>query len=215
MSGLLETTSYLKPNSKYRYNKYVNGKSAQVDIETLKKELGALPEPTVNPVFVIVSGLPGTEKTFFSRKLGKRLPAAVIQSDAIRKRLFRRPSYSAAESQKLFAACHQLIEELLTNGVSVILDATNLIERQREYLYRIADTLSVKMIIAWMHAPPELVRERIGNRVVETENQSDADLQVYERMKGRAQKIGRNYFSVDTSADIEPAIEKIIREAQR
>jgi predicted kinase len=187
------------------------------DVQELKKALGGLPEPVAKPALVIVSGLPGTGKSYFSRKLAERLPSAVIESDALRKQLFPTPTYSAEESHRLFNACHRLIEELLGKGVPVILDATNLVEHHREPLYRIARRLGAKLIIVRVEAPRELVRQRLQGRAegINREDKSDACWSIYQRMRTRVERISRNYFAVDTSRDITPVIDKIVREAKR
>lgn len=195
----------------------INMEQATVDAQQLKQSLGKLPEPVVHPVLIVVSGLPGTGKSYFSRKLAEHLPSVIVESDALRKKLFPLPVYSVEESQRLFAACHRLIEELLSSSISVILDATNLVEYHREFLYRIAGRLKVKLIIVWVQAPKELVRQRLRGRVegVDPLDKSDADWQIYQMMRMKVQRIRRNYFSVDTSRDISPVIDKIVREAKR
>ncbi len=124
------------------------------DVERMARNLGHLPEPVVKPVFVAISGLPGTGKTYFCSKLAERLPFVVLESDALRKALFASPDYSLQESSRLFRAIHLLIERLLKKGISLILDATNLAEQHREYLYRIADRLQVKLVLVGVEAPP-------------------------------------------------------------
>jgi len=187
------------------------------DVRELKKTLGGLPEPVAKPALIIVSGLPGTGKSYFSRKLSERLPSVVVESDVLRKQLFLTPTYSAEESHRLFAACHRLIEDFLGSGISVILDATNLVEHHREPLYRIAQRLQAKLILVQVEAPRELVRQRLQGRVegVNPEDKSDAGWSIYQRMRTRVERISRNYFAVDTSRDITPVIEKIVREAKR
>ncbi len=187
------------------------------DVQKLRQGLRALPEPVANPVFVVVSGLPGTGKSYFGRKLAERLPSVILESDALRKRLFRSPVYSLQESQRLFSACHCLIEELLSSGITVILDATNLVEQHRERLYHIAQRLQAKLIIVQVEAPSEVVRQRLQDRLrgVDTEENSEADWSVYQRMMAKAERIRRNYFAVDTSRDITAVIDKIVREAKR
>ncbi|HIE16564.1 MAG TPA: ATP-binding protein [Dehalococcoidia bacterium] len=183
------------------------------DIATLKQSLGPLPEAVANPAFVIVSGLPGTGKTFFCRKLAERIPFCILESDALRKVLFPAPDYSAAESARLFTACHNLIERLLKQGIPIILDATNLSERNREHLYRIGDRTGAKMILVRVEAPPAIAYQRLQIRKsrANPEDKSDADWEVYRRMKPRLEKIRRNHFAVDTSRDITPVIDKIVR----
>ena len=187
------------------------------DVKRLTEGLGEFPESVVKPTFVAVSGLPGTGKTYFSSKLAGRLPFVILESDALRKTLFSSPSYSLPESSRLFRALHLLIERLLGKGISLILDATNLSERYREHLYNIADRLDVRLILVRVEAPPEVVYERLKTRVEGTNpgNKSDADWRVYQRMKSTVQKIRRNHYAVDTSRDITPVLDKIVREVRR
>jgi hypothetical protein len=185
------------------------------DVQLLTESLGQLPEPVVKPAFIVVSGLPGTGKSYFCRKLAERLRFIILESDALRKALFSSPGYGASESGRLFRTIHLLIERLLKKGVSLIFDATNLSERYRERLYSIADHLDVKLILVRVEAPTEVVQERLKARRENPENKSDADWAVYQRMKSSVQKIGRNHYAVDTSRDITPVLDKIVREVRR
>ena len=187
------------------------------DVQRLTDGFVELPEPVVKPTFIAVSGLPGTGKSYFCSKLVERLPLVVLESDALRKALFSSPSYSSQESSRLFRALHLLIERLLKKGISLILDATNLSERYRERLYNIADRLDVRLILVRVEAPPQVVYERLKTRLegANPGSKSDADWVVYQRMKPSVQKISRNHYAVDTSKDITPVLDKIVREARR
>ena len=186
------------------------------DVKRLTESLGQLPEPMVEPTFIVVSGLPGTGKSHFCSRLAERLPLLILESDALRKTLCPSPSYSSEESSRLFRACHLLIERLLKKGTPLILDATNLSERYRERLYSIADRLDVKLILVRVEAPAKEVRERLKARQGgRSPGKSDADWEVYQRMKSAVQKIGRNHYAVDTSRDITPVLDKIVREVKR
>ncbi len=185
------------------------------DVQRLTESLGQLPEPVVEPAFIAVSGLPGTGKSYFCSQLARRLPLVILESDALRKALFSSPGYSQQESSRLFRAVHLLIERLLKKGVSLILDATNLSERYRQYLYSIADRLDVKLVLVRVEAPPQVVEERLKARRENLGNKSDADWEVYQRMKPSVQHIRRNHYAVDTSRDITPVLNKIVREVRR
>jgi predicted kinase len=186
-------------------------------VRLLARDLGQLPDPEVQPAFVIVSGLPGTGKSYFCRQLAERLPFLVLESDALRKSLFSSPTYSASESSQLFLAIHCLIERLLRKGIPLILDATNLSERHRERLYNIAERLNARLILVRVEAPPALVQERLRARgeAKEAEENSDADWIVYQKMRPMVQKMKRNHYAVDTSRDITPVLDKIVRVVNR
>jgi predicted kinase len=192
-------------------------KQLDEDLAKLRENLGLLPEAVANPGFVVVSGLPGTGKTFFCRKLAEKQPFCILESDSTRKTLFPSPDYSTTESARIFAACHSLIEWLLNNGVPVIFDATNLSEHHREHLYRISDKTRARLVLVRVEAPPALAYQRLQARKngAAPEDKSDADWEVYRQMKPRAEKIRRNHFAVDTSRDITPVIDKILRELNR
>lgn len=187
------------------------------DVSVLKQGLPPLPEPVAHPALVVVSGLPGTGKSYFCRNLAERVDLVIMESDSLRKQLFCVPSYSKEESMQLFQACHGLVEELLRKGISVALDATNLEEHNRERLYHIADQCGARLVIVRMEAPPEVVQRRLERRAKREDpaEHSDADWDVYTKMKPTVEKIGRNHFAVDSSKDIAPVIDKIVRLVNR
>jgi predicted kinase len=187
------------------------------DISKLKESLDPLPEAVANPGFVVVSGLPGTGKTFFCKKLAEKQPFCIVESDALRKVLFPSPDYSPVESARLFTAIHGLIEWLLENGLPVILDATNLSEHNREYLYRISDRAGARLALVSVEAPPAVAYQRLQARKngAVPDTKSDADWEIYSQMKSKAEKIQRNYFVVDTSREIVPVIDKITHALNR
>ena len=185
------------------------------DVERLTESLGQLPEPVVRPCFIVVSGLPGTGKSHFCGKLEEKLSFLTLRSDALRKTLFPSPSYTRQESSRLFQTVHLLIARLLRKGIPLVLDATNLSERYRERLYSIAEHVDARLILVRVEAPPEVVHERLKNRLEDLEAKSDADWAVYQRMKPSVQKIQRNHYVVDTSKDVTPVLNKIVREVNR
>jgi predicted kinase len=187
------------------------------DVEKLRRSLNGLPQPQVRPPLIMVSGLPGTGKSFFCRKLVEKLPFLILASDALRKVLFPAPQYNDQENKRLFSACHVLIEELLRKGIPVIFDATNLLEHHREYLYRAAQRAGAKLILVWVEAPPEVARQRLlaREKAAIPDYHSEAGWEVYSKMRPRRERISRNHLVVDTSQDITGAVDKIVRAASR
>lgn len=169
------------------------------------------------PFLIMLSGLPGTGKSYLARRLSERLRTPVIETDFVRKTLFPQPSYSADESAIVHWVSRLLMRKLLARGVPVILDATNLIERQREMVYHVAEQAGARLVIVQTVAPEEVVRARLERRLTQRdpEDISDATWNVYRRMAERQQPIRRPHLVVNTSEDLEPAIDKIIREVTR
>ena len=52
------------------------------------------------PVMVVVSGLPGSGKSHFSRRLAEQVGLFTLESDVLRTALFPSPSYTRSESRR-------------------------------------------------------------------------------------------------------------------
>ncbi|MGB2694514.1 MAG: ATP-binding protein [Dehalococcoidia bacterium] len=162
----------------------------------------------------VLVGLPAAGKTHVAEELRTLTGAATLESDALRHLLFPRRTYSPAESRRLFAAIHEAIDELLSDGVSVVLDATNLREAERAPLYEIAERRAAALILVQVTAPDALIRERLARRESAGGSLSEADTRVYARMLGRAEAIQRPHHVVDTSQDTGSVVAAIAKEMQ-
>ncbi len=183
-------------------------------VSKVEEQLANTDETTANPILIMLSGLPGTGKSYLARRLVEIIPFVIIESDQVRKMLFPQTQYTAEESYWVHRTCHALMAKLLRKGVRVIYDATNLHERHRELVYRLADREGVKLMIVKIVAPEEVVSERLQSRHEEGRDHhdiSDADWKVYKRMARRAEPIGRNYVVVDTSKELDIDITKLLR----
>jgi hypothetical protein len=185
-----------------------------VDVKRLAESLGPLPSSASRPALIVLVGLPGTGKSYFAAGLAQKLEAVILESDALRKALFSPPEYSWQESAYLFRVIHRLIDSLLRQRASVILDATNLTESAREHLYAIAARNSAKAIVVFTTAPPELVHARLNRRVDTHAGYSDADWTVYRKMAPTVERIRRPHFTADTSNDIGPVIDRVVVESR-
>ena len=90
-------------------------------------------------------------------------------------------------------------------------------ERHRETLYSIADSNSAQLVIVRTEAPKETVEERMDQRSTDPapEDNSEADMAVYQRMRPSQQRIGRNHLRVDTTQEISGIVRKIARDVAR
>ncbi|MDO8615098.1 MAG: DegV family protein [Dehalococcoidia bacterium] len=186
------------------------------DARVLEEALGPLPAPVQRPALVLLSGLPGSGKSHFRRALQKRCPLAAVESDALRRVLFRRPQHTEKESGRLFAAIHALLEQLLARGIPVVFDATNLKEAQRIPVYGIAEKHGARLVVVQLTAPEEVIRRRLTarGRGHDPLDVSAADIEVYEKMKGDLEPVRRPHFLVDTSEKSGAVLDTIARELQ-
>lgn len=185
--------------------------------DALSGELEQYPSsPKCAPHLVLLSGLPGTGKSHFARELSLKLPFVIVGSDRMRKALVPRPKYNRSEHARVFEACHGLIEQLLQEGYRVIFDATNLTDGFRDTVYRIAERNSVPLTILWFTAPREVIRQRMDDRGSgrRSDSHSDADWQVYCRLRPGEEPIGRSHIEVDSSRNIAPALEEVLRRVE-
>jgi predicted kinase len=183
---------------------------AQVEAELVPADM----ETTAYPVLILMSGLPGSGKSYLSEQVCAQLPCAIVESDRMRKVLFPQPTYSAEESAIVHRTCQELMRRLLKRGVRVIFDATNLVEFQRELLYSLAERCGAQLLIVHTVAPEAVIRERLQQRQAAGESTSDADWQVYRRMFQSEQKIRRSHLCIDTSQDMHEAVSTIVKAAR-
>ena len=184
-------------------------------IAKVEESLQGTEETTAQPVLLLLTGLPGTGKSYLARRLSEFLPFVVIESDQVRKTLFPEPRYTAQESRLVHRTCHALMWKLLKKGIRVIYDATNLIEYHRELVYRIANKTGARLVVVKTVAREEVVRERLGIREDVVVEASDADWRIYLRMASRQEPIQHPHLVIDTSGDMEEAVTKVLRAIRR
>ncbi len=171
------------------------------------------PATDTSPAMVVMVGPPGTGKSHLVRELGLRVPVDVIQTDPIRRTLAQRPAYTPAENRRVFSIAHRRAEWLLQRGHSVVFDATNIYAWGRRILYRIAERSGARLLIVHTVAPEDVIEQRMRDRIAgaDPSDLSEAGWEVYLRMKARFEEIDRPHLVVDTSLDLEPALQEMER----
>jgi aminoglycoside phosphotransferase family enzyme/predicted kinase len=153
-----------------------------------------LAEPRERPCMVLVAGLPGTGKSMLARGLRETCSFTWIRADEVRKRLAgldplakQRPDidegiYTGEWSERTYAACLERAADVCRAGGRALVDATFVESHRREKFVEAAIAWGVPVILLVVHAPSELIRERLAAR---TGDPSDADWSVYEALRAK------------------------------
>jgi aminoglycoside phosphotransferase family enzyme/predicted kinase len=153
-----------------------------------------LAEPRERPCMVLIAGLPGTGKSMLARGLRETCSFTWIRADEVRKRLAgldplskQRPDldegiYTREWSERTYAACLERAGDVCRAGGRALIDATFVDNRRRVAFVEAAVAWGVPVILMVVHAPPELIRERLAAR---TGDPSDADWGVYEALRAK------------------------------
>ena len=186
------------------------------DLSTVKTVLfNELPDKTVtdfeHPFLVILSGLPGTGKSYFANRLTDHIKSTIVGSDQTRKLLISKPVYSKSEHARIFAICHRLIEDLLSQGYVTIFEATNLTAKSRLPLQKIARKLDVPSLCLVFTAPEDLIKKRLMDRTSNVDNSSysDADWAIYSKLKPSQETPEPNDWIIDSSQDISQVLDNL------
>lgn len=185
-------------------------------VPVLRAELEAPPRPHGVPALVVLMGVPGVGKSHCARLLAARLGAAWISSDQLRSRLFIAASYSAEESLTVFRAADALQEVLLRDGHRVILDATNLLARNREAATAAARRMGVPVVYVRVVADERDVLERLAGRrsARATGDHSEADESIYRRMNVFEPPSG-GHLELRNGPDLAGELDRIVMEVER
>ncbi len=186
---------------------------ARDDVSSVIDSLQPLPRPRAAPVLVVLIGPLGAGKSTVADALRERTPIVVLRSDEVREQLIDAPEYSFAETQRVVRAMHGASVDLLRQRMTVLVDHTNLTEFERAPLYHLAEQHGARLVLVEVAAPMNVVLERLRDRHARDELRdpgSAAD--VYHRMAGRQEPIGREHHTVDTSRDVTPFIDALTME---
>ena len=186
---------------------------ADVLAPQLEAEIATFPAtPHGRPALVLVMGLPGVGKSHCARLLCERLGAAHVASDELRSRLFIAASYADAENRAVFAAAAALVDRLLGEGHRVVVDATNLVARNREGAVAVARRRGVPVHYVHVTANDADARGRLASRRTsrDARDHSDADERIYERMRTQPfEPPAEGYLTLENDAELASGIERV------
>ena len=180
----------------------------------LRAEIATVPaRPHGRPALIVVMGLPGVGKSHCARLLCERVGAAHVASDELRSRLFIAPSYADEENRAVFAAATALVDGLLADGHRVVVDATNLIARNRAATVEAARRRGIPITFVRITASDDDARGRLASRRAARapDDHSEADERIYERMRAQAfEPPAEGFLELVNGPDLANEIDRIV-----
>lgn len=176
------------------------------------------------PVLFITVGLVGTGKSTLAKALSKRLGLAVISSDVTRKQLagvplnehrfddFTGGIYSAELSRKTYDKLFAGAGDILSDGGSVVLDASFIKAEERLKARRLAEETGADFFIIECRLDEENIKKRLARRL-ERGSVSDGRWEVYRPQKKAFDPVEASppkHAIIDTSQPLGENIKQIL-----
>jgi predicted kinase len=146
-------------------------------------------------MLIVVFGLPGTGKTYFARRLAKALAWPHENTDGIRQRLGLRANYSPEAKQQVYNALFAFALNALERHPGVIIDATFSRRAYRNQLKKMAAQKGYAVYFIEMTAEEDTIRQR----VIRDREDSEADEDVYQKMKQTYDPVEEPYLSFNST----------------
>jgi hypothetical protein len=130
-------------------------------------------------ILVLVGGLPGTGKTYFSKRFATAIGARYISTDLTRKEMFSQRSYGSEEKKQVYEAMLTQMQAALQNKQHMVVDATFYRKELRKRFIDAAKSLKVEPVFIFTTASDETIKERLSR----PREDSEADYEVFLKIR--------------------------------
>lgn len=139
---------------------------------------------------VLVFGLPGSGKTYFSTRLADRLGAQYISSDKIRLGMRLKGKYTFEDKFSVYEEMAKMTGLAIERGKDVVVDGTFYHHRMREPFIALVKLYQTPLHFIEITANEKIVKERLSK----PREESEADYSVYQHVKNQFDRLGSSHL---------------------
>jgi len=156
-------------------------------------------------MIVIVFGLPGSGKSYFASRFAKVINAGYINSDMIRKEIFKERVYSDEEKRMVYAQMFNQMKESTKQKKNLVLDATF---HKKDIRRMFVDEMKGKGGISFIEiqADENTTRERLKK----PRPYSEADFEIYKLITKQNESLEEPHLILKSTDD---NIDEMLRKA--
>lgn len=144
---------------------------------------------------VIVSGLPGSGKSYFAGKLSRELGAAYVNSDQVRQEMHASGRYSFDDKLTVYREMARRTAKVIEAKKDVVIDATFYHHTMREMFVKLARLYKVPLFLIVVTADEPLIRQRLQA----PREYSEADFSVYEKVRDEFEGIALPHLTLEST----------------
>ncbi len=180
----------------------------------------------IGPNIVLIGGLMGTGKSTLAEGLARERGHAYFSSDVVRKQLAGVPEderhfvewnteiYSPEMTERTYDETARLAAEALSQGRSVVVDASFSNARQRQRFTDLSNTTGVPLLMVLCELPEEETRQRLDARVEERGVPTDGRWEIYAAQRDSFQPPAElpadTVIRLDTSEPPETVVDTLV-----
>ncbi|MEM3422670.1 MAG: AAA family ATPase [Candidatus Bilamarchaeaceae archaeon] len=160
----------------------------------------------------VLCGLPGTGKSTLARALATKLKCVHISTDNVRLEFLKRRTYSQKEKFFVYDKMLEKAENQLKKEKNVILDGTFYLKSLREKVKTLGEKNRTFVILIECTLSEKEVRKRLFNRKAD---ESEADFEIYKKVKREFEPIKERHLIVDCSKPIKKQISDVLHYSRK
>lgn len=143
-------------------------------------------------MIVIIIGLPGTGKTTFSKALAQEIGAIHLNTDILRDELDLRGQYDRNTKLLIYELLQAKVAQAINAKKDIIVDGTFYKKILRDDYFELAHKNQVPIYWIELKATEDCIRSRVAKKRI----YSEADFQVYLKVKAKFEPMEEDHLQV-------------------